>query len=99
MPKNTPDPSNCNPEGKDHTQAALQWMQQQLAEQGIIATPEEARELFEQRIIYDVSLDIQQDLAAHGIDVSPDEAVSLSRLHFCHNLMKRFGTTAMHEAP
>jgi hypothetical protein len=99
MPENVPDQLNANPDGYDPAQAALQWMQRQLAEQGITVSPEEALSLFKQKIIYDVKRGIQQELAEQGIDVSPDEADAIDRLQFYHDLMKRFGPTDPHEAP
>src|SRR5437868_998609 len=99
MPENTPDQPNSNPHEYDLAQASLQWMQQQLAEQGINVSPEEALNLFEQKIIYGVKRGIQRDLAEQGIDVSPDEAATIGRLQFYHDLLKRFGPTDQHEAP
>ncbi len=98
MLENTPNQPISNPDEYDPAQAALQWMQQQLVEQGLTVSPEEALKLFEQKIIHDVKLGIQHDLAEHGIDVSPDEADAIDRLEFYHHLMKRAGITDPHEA-
>ncbi len=95
MPENAPNQPNSNPVEYDPAQAALQWMQQQLAEQGIDASPEEALKLFVQKIMHDAKRGIQQDLAEHGIDVSPDEAHAIDRLQFYHRLTKHIGP---HEA-
>jgi hypothetical protein len=99
MLENTPNQPNFNHYEYDPAQSASQWMQQQLAEQGINVSPEQALYLFEQKIIYDVKRGIQRDLAEHGLDVSPDEADTIDRLQFYHDLMKRFGPTDPHEAP
>lgn len=98
MLENAPSQPNSNPDEYDLEQAALQWMQQQLAEQGITASPEEALQLFEQKIIYDAKCGIQQDLAEHGIDATPDEADAIDRIQFYHRLMKRTGITDPHDA-
>jgi hypothetical protein len=87
MLENVPNQPNSNPDGYDPIQATLQWMQQQLAEQGITVSPEEALKLFDQKIIYDIKRGIQQDLAEQGIDVSPEEADAIDRLQFYHRLM------------
>jgi GTP cyclohydrolase I len=98
MLENIPSQPSTNPDGYNHAQEALQWMQQQLVEQGLTVTPEEALKLFGQKIIHDIKRGIQQDLAEHGIDVSPDEAVAICNLQFYHDLMKRTGITDPHEA-
>lgn len=99
MPENTPNQPNSNSTEYDPVQASLQWMQQQLAEQGTYVTPEEALQLFVQKITYNINRAIQQDLAERGIDVSPDEADAIDRLQFYHDLMKHFGPPDPHEAP
>ena|SRR5438105_2212661 len=99
MPENIPDQPNSNPNEHDYAHAALQWMQQQLAEQDIYVSPEEAQKLFEQKIIYDAKRAIQHDLAEQGIYLSPEEADAIDKLQFYHDLMKRFGSTDPHEAP
>jgi hypothetical protein len=98
MLENAPGQPNSNPNEYDHAQAALQWMQQQLAEQGLTVTPGEAFKLFKQTIIYDLKRDLQQDLAERGIDVSPDEAVALHGLRTIHLMMEHTGTTDPHDA-
>ncbi len=98
MPENAPSQPNSNHAEYDPAQAALQWMQQQLAEQGVTVSPEEALNLFEQKIIYDIKCGIQQELAEQGIDASPDEADAIDRLQFYYDLMQRFGPTDPLEA-
>lgn len=98
MLEHAPSQPNSNPDSSDPVQASLQWMQQQLAEQGVYVTPEEALELFDQKIMYDIKREIQQDLAEHGIDVSPDEAAAVDRLQFYHHLMERIGPNDPYEA-
>jgi hypothetical protein len=100
MLENSPSQPNSDPDRFDPAQAALHWMQQQLlAEQGITVSPEEALNLFEQKILFGIKRGIQQDLAEHGIDASPDEADAIDRLQFYHDLMKPFGPTGPHETP
>ncbi len=99
MLENTPNQPNSNPAEYVPGQASLQWMQQQLAEQGLYVTPEEALKLFVQKIISDAKHGLQQDLAEQGIDVSPDEAVAIHKLQFYHRLMQRIGLTGPDEAP
>ncbi|SRR6266702_4636428 len=91
MTEYAPNQPNSNPNEYDAVQASLQWMQQQLAEQGINFTPDEAHKLFDQKLIHDIKRGIQQDLAEQGIDVSPDEAVAIDNLQFYHDLMTRSG--------
>lgn len=93
MLENVRSQPNPNPYGYDPAHSALQWMQQQLAEQDITVSPEEALKLFEQKIISDIKRSIQHDLAVQGIDVSPDEADAIDRLQFYHRLMQRTGLT------
>jgi hypothetical protein len=94
MLENTPNQPNSNYGEYDLAQAgqaAMQWMQQQLAEQGLNVSPEEANKLFDQKIIYDAKRWMQQDLAEQGIYVSPDEADAINRLQFYYRHMKRSG--------
>jgi hypothetical protein len=98
MLESTPNQPNSNPYKFDPVQEELQWMQQQLTEQGIYVSPEEADKLFMQKLIYDTRRWLQQDLAKQGIDVSPDEARAVHRLQFLHGLMKDTGTTNPHDA-
>ncbi len=93
MSENAPSQQNSNPNGYDPAQSALQWMQQQLAEQGIAVSPEEALRLFKRKIIHDIRLGIQRDLAEDGIDVSPDEADAIDRRLFYY----KHGTTDPYE--
>jgi hypothetical protein len=91
-------PNQPNPNEYDHAQAALQWMQQQLAEQGLIVSPGEAFKLFNQKITYDLNRVLQQDLAEQGIDVSPDEAYAIHKQRAIHLMMEYTCITDQHEA-
>src|SRR5450759_3515115 len=94
MPENVPNQPNSNLVEYDPApQEALQWMQHQLAEQGVIVSPEEALQLFEQKLIYNLKRGIQQDLPEQGIDVSLHEADAINRLQFYHRRMQRTGIT------
>jgi hypothetical protein len=98
MLESIPNQPDSNHGKYDPSQAALLWMQQQLAEQGITASPEEALKLFVQKSMHDARRGIQQDLAEQGINVSPDEAVTIQILHLTHLIMERTGPTDPHEA-
>ena len=67
--------------------------QDELAKQGIDASPEEAHKLFMQKIVHDAKNYLQQYLAERGIDVSPDEAVAIHGLHLIHRIMARTSHT------
>ena len=99
MQENTHNQPNSIPNEDDHAQTALHWMQQQLDEQGIIVSPEEALKLFVQKRLHSAKRWLQQDLAEHGIDTTPDEAVAVQKQHIIHLMMESTGTTDPHEAP
>ena len=98
MPENAFNRPNSNSAEYDPVQASLQWMQQQLAEQGITSSPEEALKLFAQKRLHSARRWLQQDLAEHGIDATSDEAVAIQELHFIHLIMEHTVTTDPHEA-
>src|SRR5437588_7023507 len=98
MLENAPDQPNSNTYGYHPARASLQWMQQQLAEQGLTVSPEEAVKLFALKDLQDSKHWLQQDLAEHGIDVFPDEAAAIQLVHIMHRILERTGTTDPHEA-
>src|ERR1051326_2593274 len=75
-----------NPAGFEPAEVQRQWTQQQLAQHGITATPEEARKLTDQKIIYGIKREFQQDLAKHGVHVSLEEASEIYMQRLLHRI-------------
>jgi len=99
MPENATDQPDFNPYDHEPLRSLQRPLQHALAKQGIYASPKEAHDLFELKIVHNAKRYLQQDLAEHGIDATQDEAVAIQKLHLIHLIMGRTGITDPHEAP
>ncbi len=88
MPENAPDQPDFNPYEHEPLRSLQRPFQYELAKQGIDASPEEAHNLFMQKIVHDAKRYLQQNLSEQGIEVSPDEALAIQRLRIMHLMME-----------
>jgi hypothetical protein len=96
MLENAPNQQDFNPYEHEPLRSLQRPLQYELAKQGIDASPEEAHNLFMQKIVYDAKRYLQQEVAKHGIDVSPDEAVAIHGLHTMYLMMVHTGIADPH---
>jgi hypothetical protein len=96
MPEVTPNYQDSNSSEYD---SILRPIQRDLAEQGVDVSPEQASDLFMQKLIFKGKCLIQRNLLTEQcIDVSPDEAFALWKLRVMRLIMEGTGTTDPHDA-